>query len=392
MKKQKICVIGGGITGLTVATTLARPNLHVDLIDENFYKNFNTIRTTAISDSNYTFLKKLNISNYFDQLSWPCKEMKLYDVDKNSKNIPILNFDRENKKNNILYMMTNEKLSKALKQKIKENQNIAIKSNIYVSELFSADGLKYIKTFDQKILKYNLIIVCTGRNSFLTKKLLEGRYFNNDYNEISLTLTMMHKSVKNNIARQFFLKEGPLAFLPISNSKTSVIWSIRKNIFYSQKNNKKIFLIKKLKKLSKEIYKNIKISSKIERYNLNSHLGDKCFKERVLVFGDALYSVHPLTGQGFNMILRDLQKLSKIIRRNIALGLDIGSSIVLSEFANDTKSNNFVYSTGIETIKKIFTTNNVIIKNLRNYCTLQLNKNRNAKNFFINLADKGINL
>ena len=33
MKKQKICVIGGGITGLTVATTLARPNLHVDLID-----------------------------------------------------------------------------------------------------------------------------------------------------------------------------------------------------------------------------------------------------------------------------------------------------------------------------------------------------------------------
>ena len=56
MKKQKICVIGGGITGLTVATTLARPNLHVDLIDENFYRNFNTIRTTAISDSNYAFL------------------------------------------------------------------------------------------------------------------------------------------------------------------------------------------------------------------------------------------------------------------------------------------------------------------------------------------------
>ena len=96
MKKQKICVIGGGITGLTVATTLARHNLHVDLIDENFYRNFNTIRTTAISDSNYTFLKKLNISNYFDQLSWPCKEMKLYDVHKNVKNIPIsLNLNLE---------------------------------------------------------------------------------------------------------------------------------------------------------------------------------------------------------------------------------------------------------------------------------------------------------
>ena len=62
MKKQKICVIGGGITGLTVATVLARSNLCVDLVDENFYKNSKTIRTTAISDSNYDFLKKLNIS------------------------------------------------------------------------------------------------------------------------------------------------------------------------------------------------------------------------------------------------------------------------------------------------------------------------------------------
>ena len=98
MKKQKICVIGGGITGLTVATVLARSNLCVDLVDENFYKNSKTIRTTAISDSNYAFLKKLNISNYFKKLSWPSKEMKLFDVDENTKKIPILNFGRENKK------------------------------------------------------------------------------------------------------------------------------------------------------------------------------------------------------------------------------------------------------------------------------------------------------
>ena len=392
MKKQKICVIGGGITGLTVATVLARSNLCVDLVDENFYKNSKTIRTTAISDSNYAFLKKLNISNYFKKLSWPSKEMKLFDVDENTKKIPILNFGRENKKKNILFTLVNLNFIKDLKQKIKKNQNINIKSNIRVSELFFAEGMKCIKTFDQKILKYNLIIVCTGRNSSLTKRLLEDRYFDNDYNEISITFIISHNSINNNISRQFFLKEGPLAFLPISNSKTSVIWSINKDIFYTQENNIKIFLSNKIKKLSKEIYKNARISSKVESHNLNSHLGDKCFKERVLVFGDALYSVHPLVGQGFNMILRDIQKLDEIVKQKIALGLDLGSSLILSEFNNNTRANNFVYSTGIKIIKKIFTTNNVIFKNLRNYSTLKLNKNRNFKSFFINLADKGINL
>ena len=58
MKKQKICVIGGGITGLTVASALAKQNVSIDLIDKNFYNNYKTSRTTAVSNSNYLFLKK----------------------------------------------------------------------------------------------------------------------------------------------------------------------------------------------------------------------------------------------------------------------------------------------------------------------------------------------
>ena len=44
-----------------------------------------------------------------------------------------------------------------------------------------------------------------------------------------------------------------------------------------------------------------------------------------------MHSVHPLVGQGFNMIIRDLIKLEKIIKTQINLGLDIGSSSLLSD-------------------------------------------------------------
>ena len=61
MEKQRICVIGGGLSGLITTIALNRLNLSVDLFANNFYDNYESLRTTAISQSNYIYLKKLNI-------------------------------------------------------------------------------------------------------------------------------------------------------------------------------------------------------------------------------------------------------------------------------------------------------------------------------------------
>ena len=122
------------------------------------------------------------------------------------------------------------------------------------------------------------------------------------------------------------------------------------------------------------------------------HFSYKSFDDRVLIFGEALHSVHPIAGQGFNMILRDLNKLEKTIIENTKLGLDVGSSVILSEFVNNIKSNNFVSLIGIEFIKKVFSINNIKFKKLRNYYLNVLNSNSIIKSFFIKIADKGINL
>ena len=50
MKKQKICIIGGGLAGLATAITLSRLNLEIDLITGNNYnRNIKSNKTTAIS-------------------------------------------------------------------------------------------------------------------------------------------------------------------------------------------------------------------------------------------------------------------------------------------------------------------------------------------------------
>ena len=59
MKKQKICIIGGSLTGLATAITLSKLNCEIDLITGNTKQNYRSNRTIAISESNFNFLYKL---------------------------------------------------------------------------------------------------------------------------------------------------------------------------------------------------------------------------------------------------------------------------------------------------------------------------------------------
>ena len=89
------------------------------------------------------------------------------------------------------------------------------------------------------------------------------------------------------------------------------------------------------------------------------------------------------------MTLRDLITLEKTLKNKINLGLDIGSSNILTEFSHEIKSGNFVFSLGVDFIKKFFSLKEEPFKIFRNTVITKLNKNRFAKNIFFDLANKG---
>ena len=134
----------------------------------------------------------------------------------------------------------------------------------------------------------------------------------------------------------------------------------------------------------KNYLKNVKFTTDMEHSDLNFLIRDKYYLDRTLLFGDALHVIHPFMGQGFNMTLRDLASLEKILTQKISLGLDIGSSDVLSEFSSETKPRNFAFSIGIDFLKN-FSTH----QKLRNDTLKILNKNNFTKDIFFNIANKG---
>jgi len=379
MKKQKICIIGGGLTGLVTAISLSKLNCSIDLITGNAMQNLKSNRTIAVSENNFDFLNKLNISESLKREVWTCSIMKLYTEIKNEKFSKIFELNNENRQEKILYMLENSKIMKLMMSKIQQIKSISVKNHKKVSSISTSGLLKSVK-FNNNISKYNLVIICTGYNSSLIKNLFNDQVIENSYKESAITTILSHSSHKNNTVRQIFLENEILALLPISNTKTSIVWFVKNDV--RKKND--LFLKKKIKLYAKNYLKNIKFATNIEYKGLNLLIRNKYYLDRILLFGDALHVIHPFVGQGFNMTLKDLACLEKILTQKINLGLDIGSLDVLSEFSSEAKPRNFAFSVGVDLLKNSFS-----YKKLRNSILMILNKSDFAKDIFFEIANKG---
>ena len=103
-----------------------------------------------------------------------------------------------------------------------------------------------------------------------------------------------------------------------------------------------------------------------------------------------LHRVHPLAGQGFNMTIRDLRILTKIIEDKIELGMQLDTCI-LEEFEKKTKDKNFVFSKAIDLIYESFNLDKKIQNKSFSKILKGIGKNKKLNSYFIKLADTGMN-
>jgi len=107
-----------------------------------------------------------------------------------------------------------------------------------------------------------------------------------------------------------------------------------------------------------------------------------------MFFGDVIHKIHPLAGQGFNMTLRDIKILSKIIQDRINLGLPLDSSVCF-EFEKKSKHFNFLFSSSIDWIYEFFKFDSNYNKEYSKNLYKLINKNKFLNNFFNKFANQG---
>ncbi len=356
---MRVCILGSGLSGLTLAKALVNKKIYVLLVESTKITAVNKSRTLGISKTNLKFFNN-NIIN-IKKITWNLKKIHIFSD--NLKNEKLLNF--ENNKEQLFSIISNYKLYNILEKNLKKN--------------------KYFKKVKKKVKNFNSydIVINTDHLSLISKK-----YFNKKiikkYNSFAYTTTIEHKKILNDTAIQIFTKSGPLAFLPISNDKTSIVYSINNFKNNNQKKIKELIYHYNFKYKIKKI--NIMESFVLNSFNLRSYHNNK-----FLAFGDLLHKVHPLAGQGFNMTIRDIKILLKIIENKKNLGLPLDNSVNL-KFENQTRHKNFIFANGIDMIYEFFNLERKIKNKTLSKTVQLLGKNIKINAALTSLADEGINI
>lgn len=363
---MNICLIGDGLTNLVLAKILANKNISISVCFESKKTKKSTSRTIGISKNNFDFFK----SNIIDikKISWPINYIQIFNELNQIEEI--LNFKSTDSQ--LFFIVKHSELYELVQKDIKKNKFIK--------------KIKIKKSFDDEIIennKFDLIINSETQNK-ISKKIFFKR-ITKDYKSVAFTTIVKHQKCINNKAVQIFTSCGPLAFLPYSNTETSIVFSV-----LDEKKNKSE---KEIKELIIKYNKYYKINSfkNFEKYNLKFSILRKYYHKNILCFGDNLHNIHPLAGQGFNMTLRDIKILSDLIDEKIDLGLPLDSSI-LKEFESKTKHLNYIFSSGINFIHEFFKFDNKYGNNYSKEILKYLGKNNLFNKYISKFADQGLAL
>ena len=357
---MKVSILGNGLTSLALAQMLANEGIRVDIFSSKRMVKYNRIQTLGISKTNIDFFNQNILS--IKKLLWNINKIEIFSENLNDEKV--IDFEDNNKK--LFFIVRNFDLYKNLNNNLKKNELVKFKKKLNSFNVIQED--------------YKLIFNC-DYNHPISKNFFYKK-FDKDYNSLAYVTTFKHKKFSNNhSASQIFTKQGPLAFLPVSSTETSVVYSVKgkKNINLDE-------LIKKYNKKYKILSINHSFCFGLKSSNLRSY-----HHHNIIAFGDMLHKLHPLAGQGFNMTIRDIKEIYRLINFKKEHGLDLDISIA-KDFEKNTRNKNFLFSNGIDLIYEFFNFESKFKNNKLSKSIQFLGKNKTINKFFKSFADKGITI
>tara|TARA_Y100000741_G_scaffold301501_1_gene242985 strand:- start:579 stop:1808 length:1230 start_codon:yes stop_codon:yes gene_type:complete len=388
-KTYDAIIIGGGLTGLLTTYALSSKGFNVAIVDKSPFTSIKNIkldfRTIAISEGSKIFLDKIGIWQKIGRYSEPIKKIIVYDRDESNK----IEFQNSIKKSHLGYVVENQFIKKVLLENISRKKNVKILESKKLLDL-EINRVCTATLSNNNEIKSEILIAADGKNSFV-RKLIKTPIFNKNYNHTALVMNVSHAQDHNNIAYEIFLKNGPLAILPMKKKLSykflsSVIWTHNSDYFQNVESvNKKLLQLLIEEQLEKYVGKIHKILN-MRTFNLSAHINSNFYNNRLVYIGDAAHSMHPIAGQGWNVGIRDIENLLYSIEGGLNLGLALGDNYICKNYHSLSYKDAFSMFQITDKLNSAFLFENFFGKNIRHIGINFINRKKNLKNLISNYA------
>lgn len=180
-------------------------------------------------------------------------------------------------------------------------------------------------------LSGELLVAADGSSSALAQH-CNVDWRSEDYGQIAVIANVTTSLPHQGKAFERFTRNGPLAMLPMSEGRCSLVWC------HAAEDQAKVdswsdaeFLHQLQQAFGWRLGAMVK-AGKRHSYPLRLTSAQQHISHRLALVGNAAQTLHPIAGQGFNLGLRDVMSLAEIIAQAEQQGNDIGSYQILSQY------------------------------------------------------------
>lgn len=335
-KHYDIVIVGAALVGASAAVALAKQGFKVALVDRKspLVALANAqwdSRIYAISPGNADWLKDLGVWQRMDaERMTPIAEMQIW----GDANAEALNFNAEDTfANNLGYILENSALQQALWDEL-QTLDVDISIGDEATSFAANEQEASLQLSDGRQLKAKLMIAADGGNSWLREQagLTQQKTI---YEHVGVVANFEVELPHQHIARQWFVDDGILAWLPLAGNRISMVFSTK----YSQNlmTLSPAELAEQVAQAGGNVLGKMYCITPAVAFPLVKQNASALIADRLVLLGDAAHQVHPMAGQGVNLGFRDVVELAQVLAERNPLA-DIGDRFVLRRYERARKA------------------------------------------------------
>jgi len=158
------------------------------------------------------------------------------------------------------------------------------------------------------------------------------------YRQTAIVANVRTELPHERTAWQRFLRTGTLAFLPLADGSSSIVWSVDDSAAVPLLAMSQSDFEDELLRQSDAVLGAVKLLTQRLSFPLHKLTAHRFTAHRCALIGDAAHVVHPLAGQGVNLGLLDAAALSELICTAVRMREDPGAQSILRRYERWRKS------------------------------------------------------
>jgi len=345
-----IAIVGAGMVGATLAHAISQiqrsdgKQLSIALIDANplttdKHPGFDA-RVIALSHGSYQILSQFNLWQQIAPTATAIKHIHVSDrghwgmtrMDHSEYNLPALGQVIELQTAGHIFQQSLAKTDNV--NWYCPNQLTDIERHVTHTDVILDDGQR---------LRCQLLVGADGNQS-MVRKLTKVPVEVTDFDQTAIIANVTTSKSHEGKAFERFTDTGPLALLPMSEQRSSLVWSVRTDqVDEIMALDEQAFLKRLQQRFGYRLGAFMKMGQRFA-YPLLLTEALEPTQHRSVVIGNAAHALHPIAGQGYNLGLRDVAVLHHEIEKAFLAGVDadvnadIGAQAVTKGYWHKRKS------------------------------------------------------